>query len=215
MTETDTNTRKTCCACGASKELDLFPKLPTGKWGRSTKCKICMSVYQKEYRLANLERLKENSRQRYIDRKPEYQDARRDSYQVNKEYYKASASRWAKENPEKRKAIAQRWVKENPEKRYETQRRGRLNNPGLYAAHYKMRQQRKRQAMPAWADQDAIRAIYDRCAEIVKQTGIPHDVDHFYPLKNDRVCGLHNEYNLRIVTAFENRSKGNKFPTED
>lgn len=68
-----------------------------------------------------------------------------------------------------------------------------------------------RLATPAWADRKRIRAIYDDRDRIELETGIPHDVDHIVPLVNQFVCGLHWEANLRIVPAFENRSKSNKF----
>ena len=59
--------------------------------------------------------------------------------------------------------------------------------------------------MPSWADMEAIAAIY-RQAKALGKT-----VDHIVPLNNRLVCGLHCEDNLRIVSAEENRKKGNKF----
>lgn len=88
-------------------------------------------------------------------------------------------------------------------------------NPGLYRAHFKKRQQLKRNAMPAWADEAAIKAIYDECQRISKETGVLHHVDHYYPLKNELVCGLHVAHNLRIITAQANLSKGNSLPSEE
>ena len=58
--------------------------------------------------------------------------------------------------------------------------------------------------IPPWADMEAIAVIY-RQAKALGKT-----VDHIVPLNNRLVCGLHCEDNLRIVSAEENRRKGNK-----
>ena len=46
--------------------------------------------------------------------------------------------------------------------------------------------------------------------KMTSQTGIKHEVDHIIPLQSPFVCGLHVEYNLQVITAKMNRSKGNK-----
>jgi hypothetical protein len=69
----------------------------------------------------------------------------------------------------------------------------------------------KRAATPPWADQIAIRRIYRRAAYLQTTTGVKYHVDHVIPLVNDRVCGLHVEGNLRVLTAIENQRKGNLF----
>lgn len=70
---------------------------------------------------------------------------------------------------------------------------------------------RKRQAMPKWADVEAIVAVYERCAEM-NAAGGRFQVDHIHPLSSPVLCGLHVHYNLQIIPAVENQRKGNRLP---
>jgi hypothetical protein len=88
-------------------------------------------------------------------------------------------------------------------------------NPHLINAKAAKRRAAKRQATPRWADFEDIKVIYKQCAERTRLTGIPHAVDHVYPLISDEVCGLHVAANLQILTAFENSSKHNRMPAPE
>ncbi len=72
-----------------------------------------------------------------------------------------------------------------------------------------------RQATPKWADLDSIRRIYEACHIASQTTGVRHDVDHIVPLQGEGVCGLHVDWNLRIVPASVNRSKKIKLVESD
>lgn len=61
----------------------------------------------------------------------------------------------------------------------------------------------KRQASVKWADQEAIKAYYDKADPTLQ-------VDHIYPLTSDWVCGLHVETNLQLLSAKDNCAKGNR-----
>lgn len=65
-------------------------------------------------------------------------------------------------------------------------------------------------AVPRWADLKAVRAIYAEARRLTRETGIQHHVDHCVPLKHKLVRGLHNEFNLQVMTGSENMSKGNR-----
>jgi hypothetical protein len=67
---------------------------------------------------------------------------------------------------------------------------------------------------PAWADQEAITAVYASARRLTAETGVEHHVDHFYPLQGKNVSGLHVAGNLRIITAAHNLRKGNRFEVE-
>jgi site-specific DNA-cytosine methylase len=215
MTEQNSTTQIKCRVCGVTQDLERFPKMPTGKYGRTTRCKPCTAIYIKQYQHANKERLQAHLKQYYQDNKELYREAGKANYEKTKDAAKARAAKWAEENKEKRKEIRLKWDRAHREKKAADGKKHREENPGLYRAHGRKRELRKRNAMPAWADEAAIRAIYDECSRISKETGVKHHVDHYYPLKNDLVCGLHVHHNLRIITALENLSKGNQIPTEE
>jgi hypothetical protein len=69
-----------------------------------------------------------------------------------------------------------------------------------------------RQTLPLSDIQRAqIIAIYDEARILTEATGVRHHVDHMIPLLGREVCGLHVPWNLRIITADENRKKNNRF----
>ncbi len=124
----------------------------------------------------------------------------------NKERKNAASLAWQKANKEKvkqyrQKAIEQRraynrqWIKENKDK-------ARIACAKRKA--YKLR------AIPAWANNEKIKEIYNLASKKTKQTKIKYEVDHVYPLQSDWLCGFHVENNLQIITSCENKSKSNK-----
>ena len=52
-----------------------------------------------------------------------------------------------------------------------------------------------------------ILSIYKECAKITEETGVPHHVDHIYPISKG---GKHHPDNLQILTATENIRKRDK-----
>ncbi len=79
----------------------------------------------------------------------------------------------------------------------------------LVAFHAAQRKAAKLLRTPAWADKEAIRAVYALARKRTVKTGIPHHVDHVIPLQGETVSGLHVDGNLRIITATENIRKKN------
>lgn len=77
------------------------------------------------------------------------------------------------------------------------------------------RRARIKQAIPPWVGEKELKEIeriYAEARLISDKTGIPHEVDHIYPLQGRNVCGLHVKENLQILTKEENRRKSAKVP---
>ncbi len=73
------------------------------------------------------------------------------------------------------------------------------------------RNRAKAGATPAWASISKMRDIYRQAKQISKTTGLQHHVDHIVPLTSNIVCGLHNEFNLRVIPAIDNLKKHNRY----
>jgi 5-methylcytosine-specific restriction endonuclease McrA len=83
-----------------------------------------------------------------------------------------------------------------------------------HSAKMAKRRATKLLATPKWLTDEnkaEMQAIYVKCTQLTKETGISHHVDHIIPLKGKTVTGLHVPWNLQILTATENISKGNRF----
>lgn len=89
--------------------------------------------------------------------------------------------------------------------------RRRQQRAAIVRHHAGLRRAEKLQRTPSWADDEAIRAIYAEAQRLSATTGVPHVVDHEYPLRGKLVSGLHVHQNLRVITAVENSRKRNKF----
>jgi hypothetical protein len=183
-------------------------------------------LYQKAWYQANKETVKQRSREWSAankDRKAAVDKAYR---AANPERMLANASAWAAKNPEKRKAIYTKYRFEKIDKAraneaaYRARNRDACNarvrawkskNPHKLAHYFNKRKAAELSAMPAWADLDAMEAVYAEAQRIQAETGVPQHVDHVVPILSKLVCGLHCEANLEVIPASVNTSKQNRY----
>lgn len=128
---------------------------------------------------------------------------RENGKRLNAEWHQKNKDRRAEYDREKRRAKLDYYRSKGRERQ--------KNKSAEYLEAVRRRDAAKISAMPKWADVDAIKSIYKKCALISEITGIKHHVDHIVPLRGKNVCGLHIPINLQIITASENMSKSNSF----
>ena len=84
----------------------------------------------------------------------------------------------------------------------------------MYIAKSAKRRAAKLQRTPRWIKDvfiKEINIIYERAKLIKLFTGEKWHVDHIVPLQGKKVSGLHVPWNLQLLPASENLSKGNEY----
>lgn len=205
------NATKKCNKCATQKDLSEFHKC--SKHGVQSKCKDCVKIIAHEYNKLNKEKNKVRERKYRQENREKVNIAKSLYRQKNSEKYKQAQKKWCEENKDKVDAKRNRYMAKDSSKEklkaYREANIGKyLNRAAIFRAGY---------ASVKWANAHKCQEIYRQSVEVAKWTGLKYEVDHIIPLKGlDKngvhvVCGLHNEYNLRIVTRMENKEKSNKF----
>lgn len=105
---------------------------------------------------------------------------------------------------------AKKWKNQNEQKFIEYQKT--YDDSGKTARQAK-RHASKLQATPVWLTKkhlEEIKEVYKRARYLTKITGEQHHVDHIVPLQGLEVRGLHVPWNLQVLKAKDNLSKGRK-----
>lgn len=141
------------------------------------------------------------------------------AYEANAEDRKRRHKAWAAAHPERMNAMRAAWTEKNADKvtaknaayralhldeSRERNRQWHRDNPGRSTAAARRYQLAKEQRTPAWADHEAITAIYVEAAALGKH------VDHALPLRGRTVSGLHVHQNLQLLSPVDNMRKGNR-----
>jgi len=140
-----------------------------------------------------------------------HRDAQAAAHEKSAVKRRARISQWCKDNPDRVQANKAKYRDLHRDALRERNRQYHANKPEVGAKNAAARRARRRQAQPPWMDSEQFREIYDRAADLSRQTGIKHSVDHIVPLRHPLVCGLHVPWNLQVLTLAENKSKTNTF----
>lgn len=89
--------------------------------------------------------------------------------------------------------------------------RWQKNHPSNRSKAAMDRHSKKLQRTPTWLNSGhlfEVESIYKYCGAL-RSIGLDYHVDHIVPLRGKTVSGLHVPWNMQVITATENISKGN------
>lgn len=125
----------------------------------------------------------------------------------------ASTKAWKTANKETNYAINKRWSSNNKEALREYHRdRYQKNKAAELARCSEKRVVRNlsRNTALSKIHKEEIKNFYWLAKDLELVSGQKYHVDHIVPLQGDNVCGLHVPWNLQVLPADINLSKGNK-----
>lgn len=222
MTEVSSIAAKSslCSRCKETKSADQFRVYKGTK--RFPYCLPCEKEYKAQHYKKNAAKVKEQSIRWRNENRERYLENNRAYYRANFDRYSELAKKWAAKNPDKRLEISRKYRTEKLERARQNEaayrernreicnariREWKAKNKPLIAYYSRTRHAVRRNAVPAWADLEAIKLIYEEAARRRAETGEDWHVDHIVPLKGKTVCGLHCEANLQIIPKVENLRK--------
>lgn len=207
--------KKVCKICKQKKETIFFSINKSKKDGLHYNCKSCDSEKAKiwfeknkekarerakNYNLKNKEKIAEKAKKKYKENKNAILLQRKIYYQKNKEKIINNVSEWGKNNRDKTRG----YLKGHYDR-----------NKVDYMVRCASKRAKKTHATPSWLSAIQLAQIaemYDVALAKSVQTGTKYHVDHIHPLQGDGFNGLHVPWNLQVISAMENLSKGNKVP---
>lgn len=201
---------KTCLRCSATKAFADFAAHKLGSSGLNSWCRQCCYAHAKTPEARVLARAAKAAR--FAEMTPAERRRARGYRAVEPPHdahvaaYHAVAKRFAA------------WVERAARKlAREAERRAKLlaepRIPPTASCGRIKKLKRKfaiERATPPWADLDAIAAKYEHARRLTEETGDVWTVDHYVPLQNPLVCGLHVPWNLDPMRRDVNSLKGNK-----
>lgn len=181
---------KKCSICLKTKSLCSFTKHKGSKDGHVNQCKSCLAYKARLERKNNPDKFREVSRR---SKKKNYNTEKQSAYKRRKYWEDPNTFRLRN--------------KEQFKKHY-------CKRKHAYRLQTAKRRSNKLNATPTWLTKEhlqEIKNIYWLAVDITRTTGERYEVDHIIPLQGKNICGLHVPWNLQVLPAYINRSKGNKY----
>lgn len=174
---------KTCTKCNSSKPTSDF-HIRKSASGFESECKSCK------------------------------EDRRRARRAADPDYQRANKQAWSQNNRDLANSYTRKWYAENKDNKLSYFRLWRRENRHVMLAHANKRRAKKLKATPQWLTAQHLKEIeveYALARWTSKVTNIDMHVDHIVPLQGIDVCGLHVPWNLQVIPARDNISKGNRY----
>ena len=106
---------------------------------------------------------------------------------------------------EKERWVSHKWLKEQRLRAAKSNRAHNKKNKEYYVDKTQKKRKRTTNINLSDFNKEKIKKIYASAED--------DHVDHIFPLIHPHFCGLHAPWNLQVLTAFDNLSKGNKVET--
>ena len=168
---------------------------------------------RRKYYEKNRERVREYSQKWCVENRDKQRAYSRKWQTENRDKQRASVNKWYNKNKEMVRGYSQNYYLENKERLNSGGKEWKKANPSKVRTYMGNRRAAELNATPAWLtdkQKEKTAKIYAKAVAIEKRTGVKHHVDHIVPLQGENVCGLHVPWNLQVLTATENISKGNR-----
>jgi hypothetical protein len=130
-------------------------------------------------------------------------------YAKHKESYKARANARYAAKKEAIQPMTAEYQRVNKDKKSLWNAKYGVNNRHVSRINNANRKAARLNATPAWANLNAIKAMYLKAQKMTAESGISYHVDHIVPLQSALVCGFHCEANMEVITGSANSAKRN------
>ena len=130
------------------------------------------------------------------------------------ERHRIYRNRWSKKNPESRARSYKKWRESHLEQERAKSKIRNLEhykkNPEYYIEKSTNRRRNFKRIPLTLDERRKIQQLIRQSRLLSEQTGVPHEVDHIWPISRG---GWHHPSNMRIITKEKNRAKGSVLPT--